>query len=378
MILFLSIEPFYTLQHDCGRPLAVTRDRKILEPNSAAIAAGVEAGMSIREAKSILGKNPSGIPSAFVDWKAEDYFDRRCKWLDACIEFTDVIEPVDQHQAYLDLSSHPSPEELVRSIQEATGASIGAGRNKWMAYCSYETKDSELLAYFVPEAFLDELPIQLMRLLEEKTRERLMFLGYRTASQLRAIPYETLRSQFGVEAELIRVCALGRGGTAVQAHYPDGSTAERCLFESPVDNLESIYRSLDLLAENIGNRLTALDLVTTHLRLNVILEESIETFERTFSKSLQSSQNIRFAARLLAEFQQPIMGLRLEALELHKSERRQNSLYIARSDSESVIDRSIGKLQKLYGEAALTRGSQIALTRRQLLMRTWKDATGWN
>jgi hypothetical protein len=372
MIVYVSIPGFYAAHHPSDRPLVVVRARQALDANLLAQYAGVSRGMTLTQCKSILGKNPDSLPPVFVEWKEDAYSESQTKWLDRFVELTDVIEPVDQHAAYLDLSRHPHPESLIEAnIDEKQ--EFGIGRTKWLAWSAWSIGDPERLAYHAPQAFLDALPISAASRLPEPIRERLAFLGYRWLGEIRDIPIPILTAQFGEEAHLLLALASGRIADPVLPLYPRHAIAERCHFENPVETIEPVANSIVQLSIRLSERLLSRGLQSKRMRLT--LEK--QTTERIFSKPLQSPRSIEFAANLLATLDRPISTLRIELIDLANVTHRQQGLYIQRTDSEADLDRSMNHVQKQFGLSALRRGADLTLTRRQQLLRTWKDATGW-
>jgi DNA polymerase IV len=372
MILFVRRRPFYTT--NARGPTVVVRDKHVLECDPIAARNGVVRGMGASEAKSVLHAALPG-QAAFVRWKAEDFEDARRAWLDSCVELTDVIEPVDQHEAFLDLSSHPRPDELLERLE---GFQIGVARCKWLARVACERGDAQRFAYFVPNAFLDTLSTSLLEPVTHESRKRLEFLGYHTAGQVSRLPLETLKAQFGQEALTIWQASRGSAGTAVRALYPDATVSDRVYFESPVETRQGVEETILTLSERLGNRLQSADLQGNFLRLWLTDEDGREFFsEREFAKPMQSAFSIRFAALLMACLDRPLTGIRLQMPHLRKANRKQQELYVARSDDHAVKS-VVRQVKSLYGEDALRLGAEIPLSRRQRLRRVWKEATGWN
>jgi len=384
MIVLIHLDRFYSCDLPAARPMVVVRQRKVLDANDLAIRFGIAIGMEISQAKPILAKNPMQLPAGFVDWNEEDFAERREAWLMSCTPFTDIIEPDDQHRAYLDLSAHPEPETILEPLLQSVSSGVGniepriaIGQCKWTATAAFDSHDPEQLAYFAPNAFLDELPTSLMLPVSQESRSRLEFLGYHRAGEVRDIPVEVLRSQFGKEALIIHSASRGRGGDAVLPLFPNASISDRIYFESPVENCAQIDHALDSLSKRLGKRLSKSDLHSTHMRLHLGLEDDVDVREREFSKPLLGPGGIRFAANLLSEIDKPVAFIRIELLNLSKAGRKQNELYCMRTDSQDVIDQSVRKVQKLFGEVAVRRGNEIPLSRRQRLLRAWSNATGW-
>jgi nucleotidyltransferase/DNA polymerase involved in DNA repair len=372
MIVFLRLHQFYA----GDRPnCVVVRNRHVLDASDTALGLGVEIGMPIAVAKTLLAKIRLG--TQIIPWKEEDY---SLDWLDACIPFTDVIEPVDQHEAFLDLTAHPDPFTILQSLRAHLPEKTlyGVAHTKWLAKVALQLGDPENLAYFAPNAFLDELPTSLIEPIMPESRNRLEFLGYRTAGYVSDIPLQVLKTQFGKEALAIWQSARGGAGSPIFARYPEASIADRFYFESPVDTREPVAHAIEMLAERLSAKLQAKDLQGSILRLWIGQEDGCEiSFEREFSKPMQSAASIRFGCSRLLNIEKPVTSVRLQLPRLIRANRQQQQLYVARTDSQNAARGAIGQVQKVFGSDAIKLGSDIKLPRRQLVLRAWKDATGW-
>jgi DNA polymerase-4 len=375
MIVFLRIPRFYV---DGFAPSIVVRDRKVLDACYEAEFLGVSVGMPLGTAKAVLAKQSLGIQVR--QWKAEDFKEKQKAWLEVCTQFTDVIEPIDQHEAYLDLSSHSHPFDLWETLRnKIENQTSGIARVKWIARAALEKNDPERLAYFAPNVFLDELPTSLLEPVALESRRRLEFLGYRTVGDVATIPLETLRSLFGQEALTIWQASRGKSSEAVRALYPEASLADRFYFESPVHQREQIEAALQVLARRLSKRLTDKDLQGSILRLWLGIEDEPEVLvEREFAKPMQSTTSLRFALCTLCEPKKPLTSLRVLMPQLTRAHRKQQNLYVARTDSVPVFRGAVKQVQKVFGSEAIKLGSEMKLSRRQLVLRAWKDATGWS
>jgi hypothetical protein len=184
--------------------------------------------------------------------------------------------------------------------------------------------------------------------------------------------------QFGKEALTIWQASRGRAGKAVQSLYPYASAADRFYFESPVESSDSIELAIAELAERLAEKLEAKDLQGSILRMWIGYEdEPEELVEREFAKPMQTAASIRFAAAMLFKTSKPVASLRLQLPNLRRANRKQQKLYVARTDSADALKGAVGQVQKVYGGDVIKLGSEIKLPRRQLVLRAWKDATGW-
>ncbi len=195
-ILWIEIDGFYVSHHmEIEKPLIVDRDKLVLDANEAALKKGVFRGMEVKQAKALVER------CEIVHWDQDLYARAQNDWLDLCCRFTGTIEPIDQHIAALDLTSHPDPldisDQLIRELVKKTQVRVrfGAAGSKWIARLAARL-DLAGEAINSHASFLDPLPIVNLIPVEQRTRERLAFLGYHTIGAVAQVPLETLQNQF--------------------------------------------------------------------------------------------------------------------------------------------------------------------------------------
>ncbi len=376
MLVCVRLSHFYVADL-MAEPAIVVRNKAVLDATPLAIKHGITLGMSLGLAKTLLSKGaPEG--KRIVGWNPEDYEEAQVRWLDKCLPFTDVIEPIDQHEAFLDLSSHPSPEKVLESLELPPNARFGIAKVKWLARAALDLDDPHQFAYYAPRLFVSTLPTDMLAPVLPESRTRLKFLGYRTAGEVADLPLETLRMQFGREALTIWQAARGRSGKPVEAQYPHASVAFRIYFESAIESTETIDLAISEIAGQLAEKLEARDLQSSMMRLWIGYEnEPEELIEREYAKPMQSANSIRFAAAMLFKAEKPVASLRIQLPNLRRANRQQQKLYVARTDSTDALKSAVGQVQKLYGGEVIKLGSDIHLSRRQRVLRAWKDATGW-
>lgn len=381
MIVFLNAPHFYIRALGLERApkaVIVVRARKVLDVNQLAMQAGAYEGMTINEAKAVLKKSPLGaeVGVQFIDHKLETFEAKSRVWLDRCTELSDVIEPVDQHQAYVDLSAHPKPLSLLPRLVE--GFEYGIAQVKWLAKVAWRQKDGDHYAYEAPNFFLDSLPTACLPI-EPAIAQRLDFLGYRTVGDVSRLGLKTLQAQFGNEAHHILSATLGRAGEPVQSMYPQGTIANRLCFESSVEDGQVLEHSLRKLSGRLGELMQRTEQQSSLIRVTLEFEngEQIQR-ERQCSKPIYSANGIISVAGQFLQIHQPVTALRIQLCELSKVDRKQNSLYVSRTESIDAVASSIKQVRKTFGTTVVRQGSEIPRTRRQELLRAWRNATGWS
>jgi len=360
------------------------RDKMVLDSNPAAIARGILPGMEQRQAANLI----QGC--TFRIWDREAFVERQNEWLDICAEFTGIVEPVDQHIAAIDLSGHPhrveTAEKLVRLLIDKMHLPLeyGAAASKWVAELASHYLNSEI-ATRDPAAFLAPLPVSNLLPVSPEHRQRLDFLGYRKIGQVAKVPIQTLRDQFGEEGLTIAQAAQGGVSEPVRAMYPLGSLRECFLFESPVEDLETIRLTRNLLAARLTERL---DGRQSSLAILEIEREdgSLERKERPFTKAIYNSLTANSALRLLLPDEpiaeenitkqtQAIVALRVTLQQLQPVRQRQHQLI--ETNSRPAAESAVRYVNSTFGDQAVRLGAEIIPPRRERVLREWRNATGW-
>ncbi|MFQ3667650.1 MAG: hypothetical protein SNJ61_01990 [Fimbriimonadaceae bacterium] len=372
---------------DRARGLAVHRDKRLVDLDERARRAGLRAGMSLPEAKTL------GTGVQFVEWSEEDFRDSQSRWLDRCVGYADVVEPDGQDAAWLDLSSHPDPADVARSLAADLKASLGwevrtgLSSVKWIARLASELPHtpalpSAVLAVDRPSEFIAELPVEYLEPVGADIRRQLRFLGYRTIGEVACIPVEVLRGPFGERAWAVHQAARGVSSEEVVRVYPPDSLAARIRFEGGADNREPVWRGVDRLANELGRALLGRDRVGRRLDVT-LLEESAppETLQRKFAKPIACPRTVRSAIRLILgeSFARPIVELRarIPVLEVPAKGQRELSGAASRQDRMLFVQRAIGDVRSAFGDRAVRPAADLPVPRRVRVLRAWKDATGW-
>lgn len=357
-------------------PVAVVRDGIVLDLNPIARQRGISVGMESRTARAIAHE------IEILQWEADPFREEQERWLELCTEFTGIIEPDDQHSTYLDLSGHPNPtdvaEKLVRTLVAKTGLAVryGAARSKWLAQLSSDVGDCGV-AIRDPREFLTSLSVSRLTPLQPETRERLIFLGYRTVGQLFDIPPEILRQQFGQESLLIERAAKGELTDAVLPVYPKDSIIESLIFEGPVELLETLDQAFKDLAQRVGIRLAERSLQGQELEVSLELEERQKHLKRRFSKPIHNPLSALASLKLILEraIDEPVVAIRLRLRNLQPNKEKQKALL---GPGKAMDPAAFHYVRSVFGDKAVQLGSEIAVPRRVRVLREWKNALGWS
>lgn len=380
-----------------GQPVVVVRSKRVLDSSDEA--ANVSSGMTLSEARAILRDG------RFIQWEEERYRDAQRVWLDLMAEYTDVIEPRSQHEAFLDLSLHPDPVDIAQQIRHDLGerlgwsAGIGLASTKWLAELSAERSNEErgqasLIQEQIdlshplndPEGYMAGQPIDSMLPVPRECRERLKFLGYHSAGSVARLPLSLLREQFNGQALLIYQACRGGVFQPVEPRYPERALLERVVFDGPLQDLLLLDRSLGDLARKIAAKLEQGDLQGTALSAVVQVEEGLPmSVEREFTKPMHTEREVLTGLRLLLEpvlasAESGVLAIRIQMPRLQHVRKIQTTLdaRLPKKERAASSASAFQHIRKVFGDHAIEVASQIAEPRRKLLMRTWKEATGWH
>ena len=380
-ILAVRLSRFYTSELlgqrpdlDSG-PLVITREGHVWDADRWALDRGVNFGMPQSQARAIL------THAQFVAYEPDPYVAANRKWLDTLIPYTDVIQPVHPHLAFLDLSLHPNPSRLLDQLhldlQQAVQGDIhlGIGRSKWIAELG-TYRGLRPSAVHQPLEYLRLLPVADLTPVSPSAQERLRFLGYSTVGDLQTLSYEVLHKQFAEEARLIYESARGIGLDPVLAHYPERSISQQLRFESPIDNTEQLDEALDHLAKRLSYQLSQNDAQAFEVFISLEPEDApIRTYQRTFTKPIYGRKNLLFTLHLMLDDQleQPISHLRITLPRLKKQRGFQANLMRQDARSRSF---AIEQTRRVFGENSIQLASEIKIPWDQKFLQIWERSLG--
>ncbi len=382
-VLFCRLPHFYIsiLQLDESRPTVVVDQDRVLDSNRHAAHRGIQAGMPLSQAKTILRED-----GVYRNLRAEEGREAQTEWLELASNFTGVIEPEQRHTAYLDLSSHPRPIDVAQRFLERlarlTGCEpvFGSGASKWLARLSADTNGERLLG--LDEQSLRPLDTLCLTPVSIDQRERLRFLGYHSIGVVADLPMAILRSQFGDDALRILLAARGSWKDPVEALYPPDTLSEKLIFDGAISSTLQLDEALVSLGHRIGQRLAAKEQQASQAILSLELEEGeVKTCTRSFSKPLSGPRSSIAALRLLnrEELRSPVIsvGVRLPHLERARSSQQHLIGSVSRVEAQDSAESALKKVRVVFGEASIQVAGHIAQPRRIRVLQEWKNATGW-
>ena len=177
-------------------------------------------------------------------------------------DYTDLIEPLSLDEAYLDVSedrralgsARAIAEEIRARIRADTGltASAGVSYNKFVAKLASDQNKPDGLCVIPPAkgaAFVAALPVKRFHGVGPVTAARMARLGIHTGSDLRDVPLERLRAEFGSHADYLHRAARGEDDRPVRAHREPKSIGAERTFETDLTDAGEIDAALVRVAE---------------------------------------------------------------------------------------------------------------------------------
>ena len=237
-------------------------------------------------------------------------------------EYTDVIEPLSLDEAFLDVTRNKKgitlaveiASEIKKRIFDETGltASAGVSYCKFLAKIASDYRKPDGLCTIRPDRalkFIDKLKVEQFWGVGEKTAQHLHKMGVFTGRELREVPLETLRREFGKTGQIFYDFARGIDERPVVTEFIRKSLGCERTYPKDLESIEDMARELSLLAEELSERLkkhgfTGRSLVlkikysdfrqTTHCRS---CNKPIETIEEIFSITRELLDEVDAAQR---------------------------------------------------------------------------------
>lgn len=382
-IVWIQLEGFYVRALGLQGAAVVHDSAQVLDATAEAKAMGVSVGMGLAEARAALdGRGTWVIPTP------QRVVEAQLQWLETVSVYSDRVEPLTPDSAFVDLSSHPRPTEiarrLVRAVEKVSRGKVrsGAARTRWLAEHAGQVGDPSRLALLLPELFLADHPIYVLREVPAVHLERLLALGYRRVGDLQELSLETLQKLFGAEAYAIYAAARGQGPSHVRADFPQAAASTEMRFEAPPQDLESLQQAMKELSRVLGDQLVARHRAGHVLEALLEFEDGgMRVLRRRFTRPMQHPTSVWAAAKLLLARtpEQPIAALRLRATGLEYSKPVQLGLDGMQSRGERARQaaRVVHGLRETFGDQSVVLASQRPTDRRKQVLSAWHDAYGW-
>ncbi len=415
-VVHVYLENFYTSVQTSRRgefeaqPLIILQHGRVLDRCPRAKAAGVRLHSSRRHA---LQRCPQ---AEVLEYAAEDYRQGATAVLEACLEYTPVIEPIAENEFYLELAGPHTPDQVIRQLTVsavpalAGGLSAGIGKNKFLARVAHmalasgrvnsaqgvnDAQDTRPLLvepvgrfYWLNREvgreaaeFLHPLPVSYLWPLAENIKARLLQLGFASIGQVFSLDSTLLQREFGAEARTIKALAQGEDPFPVLALYPPKQLAREVKFPGGVRELGALEQSVSRLAAELSRVLDERGEGCRRLVLEAELEEGEVSRSRSFSRPQNQEVTLREVAQSLLKKispSAPVCVLRLRADDLRTLHGAQLKLFedpkalSGREEDWGVkLDNLIANLSRRFPPENFRLGRELGLSRREKMLQFW-------
>jgi DNA polymerase-4 len=224
---------------------------------------GVRSAMPIATAARRLPPE-----TVYVRPRMERYADVSRQIMAALATISPVVEKVSIDEAYLDVSGLGrlvGPPEVIgrqtkAKIRDAVGltASVGIGPNRLIAKLASDAEKPDGLTIVRREAihaFLDPMPLSVLRSVGAKTAARLERLGLKTVGEIRGLSLEALRRHLGARAGTqVHLQAQGIADDRVYPASERKSISKETTFSEDVTDRAVLEDTLRWAAQEVGYR----------------------------------------------------------------------------------------------------------------------------
>lgn len=222
---------------------------------------GVRSAMPISEA---LRRLPPETIYVRPDMQRYAYVSQQV--METLATLSPVLEPVSIDEAFLDVTGlerlFGPPVAIGRRaktlIKDAVGltASVGIGPNRLIAKLASERDKPDGLTVVEREgvsAFLDPMPLEVLRGLGAKTAPKLKRLGLNTVADVRRLPLEQLRQALGArQGTAVHQQAQGIADNRIEPARRRQSISKETTFEADVTDPAVLRATLRWAAQEVG------------------------------------------------------------------------------------------------------------------------------
>lgn len=353
-----------------GQPAAVDRgDGHVLAASDEAIAAGVQAGCTLRQAEAlcpgvvIVAPDPVATSRLAERLAAELY------------DLAPAVEVRNNGRAWLDLEGVPRAASAIAETRRRMRAAVGVEPRLGLApgpfaamLAATRARRGRLVRVEDAAAFLGPLPAYELGL-DPEQMDRLDLLGLQTLGAVAALGPRQLQSQLGKTGRLAALLARGAEPIPLRPWRPLMATGARCQLDPPVDDREALLFVARGLCADLAGELSRRGAGARKVRVLLGVEQSSigrgtrrphapEKRESTVRHPLSSTAELfGLVSSWLREWQPaaPVNELTVEIPELDAAGQRQLGLWMGGDGSADEVDAALERLQARYGDSVALR-----------------------
>ena len=270
---------------------------------------GVGSGMPLKRARKLC-------PDAVILPGNPDLYARASRALFGILrDYSPVVEPASQDEAYLDLSGTGRlfgvPADVGSRIQHEVrerlrlDASVGLGSNKLLSKVAAQCAKPAGFCDVSPgweEAFLRPLHVRRLPGVGEVTERRLLDFNLHLCGEVAAVPTRYLEMAFGVNGRLLSERSRGVDRSPVQPRGPARSAGAAMTFDVDTNDQPAIEAALRRLVEQATGRLRRHGRLARTVAVRLRFADGIDhSRQQTLAAATDLERDIAPLARKLLE-----------------------------------------------------------------------------
>jgi protein ImuB len=336
--------------------------------SKAAREAGVELGMTLNQAQSI-------VPQAhFVPLSSEE---ERQEWERIAVllgRFSPMVELAEPGVFYLDAQGmgrlYPTEREYLAHIRftlqgEGYQSRVAMAGNRFSARVATYFGDIHVVPHKREPMALAPMPVSLLPL-SPALSEALQTLGIQTMGALAKLPTGQLEARFGREGIEAARLAAGEDPTPLRGYQPKNLTVAELELDGPIEGSEPVRFVMKTVTDRMIGELATRGLACEEARLHLRLDNRTTAVIGIVPAAPTLSAPLLWElarTRLDREpLQAPIVSLRMEAVRVCAAEPDQKPLFTRNGDHERA-HLAVARLRGLLGDEAVLVPRQSAAYR---------------
>ena len=326
---------------------------------------GVHSAMPLFEAKRLC---PHGV---FVPVRMHRYAEVSAQIMQIFHETSPLVEQLSIDEAFLDLTGMEGlggAESIAHQVQDRIqaelklSASVGLAPNKFLAKLASDLKKPHGFVKITPEeaaALLAPMPVSKIFGIGRSAGEKLKQLGIEKIGQLAAADVTVLRKVFGINAEQVKLLALGLDDRPVISEEEAKSVGRENTFDADLNDMEACREEVLDLCGQVGWRLRRENLAGHTVTLKVKFAD-FHTITRstTGDRPVAWDEDIFLLAEQMLQKINVKPGVRLLGVSVSNLFHSADEPMLAFAEEERMQKRNqaIDALKNKYGENVIKRG----------------------
>jgi DNA polymerase-4 len=297
--------------------------------------------------------------------------------------YTPLVQPLSIDEAFLDVTGSlrlfGPPEKIATEIRRRVRGeigitcSVGVAPNKFLAKLASDLNKPDGLT-IIPEDQIEQtlspLPISRIWGIGPKTAKRLNDLGAKTIGDLRKLPDEMLRKQFGIEADRYLRLSAGDDEREVTPDHSAKSIGQERTFGQDLIEPDHVRGVLLHHVEHVSARLRKHNLFARGVSLK-IRDGEFNTVTRAGStdRATNVTAELWNVARELfdewaAKSFRPVRLIGMQAIRLSHTQDEPELFADPNHEKQSKLDAAVDRIHAKFGDASSARSGAVRRRRR--------------